>query len=121
MLMRALLFIPVVLSLLLLAAHFLRYGHDLGVVAPLILIGLLFVRKAWVARVIQVALVLGAIEWARTLYELVQVRVALGAPVARMAVILAIVMAVTATSAFLFQTNAMRRIYGFDRGPRSSD
>ena len=113
--MQALIFVPIVLSLLVLAAHFLRYGQELGVIASLLLIGLLFVQRAWAARLIQVALGLGAIEWARTLFELVQVRVALGAPVVRMVLILGIVIAVTAVSAVLFQTSTLKRIYGMSR------
>ena len=109
--MTLLLYVPIVLSLTLLGAHFLRYGIDIGVAASLVLIGLLFVRKAWVARLVQVALYLGFIEWMRTLLELAQMRAAMGQPATRMVIILGAVAAVTFCSAFLFQSTRLKKIY----------
>ena len=106
---------PVVLSLLVAGAHFLRYGNTIGVVVSLLLIGLLILRQAWVARLVQVGLVVAALEWAWTLYWLVQMRAAQGEPFMRMAIILGAVIAVTFCSALLFQTRTMKRIYGLDR------
>jgi len=111
---KALLTIPVVLSLVVLGAHFMRYGNSVGVVGALVLIALLFVRQPWVARFMQVVLVLGALEWVRTLLELHQVRVALGQPYGRMLVILGLVAAVTACSALVFQSKALKGVYGLD-------
>ncbi|WP_405234461.1 hypothetical protein [Lentisalinibacter salinarum] len=113
--MKALFLALIVLSLAVLGAHYLRYGNVPGVATALALIGLLFVRRAWVARVVQAALVLGAVEWAHTLYELVQMRMAHGAPVARMAAIIGVVIAVTLGSVLLFQARAMKRMYGLQR------
>ncbi len=113
--MKALFLALIALSLAVLGAHYLRYGNVLGVAAALALIGLLFLRRGWVARVIQAALVLGALEWAHTLYELVQMRMAHGAPVARMSTIIGVVIAVTLGSALLFQTRTMKRMYGLRR------
>ena len=110
--MRILIFIPVVLSLLALGAHFMRFGNELGVVGCIVLLGLLFLRKPWVVRLQQVALVAGAFEWAHTLYYIVQARLAQGAPFTRLVVILAAVIAVTALSAVLFESKIMKRIYG---------
>lgn len=110
--MKILYFIIVVLSLVVLGAHFLRYGNDIGVAVSLAPIALLFVRKPWAARVVQIVLVLGAIEWTTTLIGLVQMRVAQGMPATRMAIILGVVVVVTAVSALLFETQAMKRIYG---------
>ncbi|NIV18468.1 MAG: hypothetical protein GWN47_08675 [Woeseiaceae bacterium] len=113
--MSALFYIPVVLSLAVLGAHFLRHGIHIGVIAALALIVLLFLRRPWVARLTQAALALGALEWARTIYELVQMRVAHDAPFVRMAIILGTVATVSAVSALLFQTKTMKRIYGLER------
>jgi hypothetical protein len=109
--MKILYFVIVVLSLLVLGAHFLRYGNDAGVALALAPIVLLFVRKPWAARIVQVILALGAIEWAHTLFELVQMRLAQGQPATRMAIILGTVIVVTITAALLFETQAMKRIY----------
>ena len=108
---RALLYIPVVLSLLVLGAHFLRDAQSLGVFVALGLILLLFVRRPWAARLVQVALVLGALEWLRTMYELAQIRAMHGLPYGRMLVILGVVAAVTLCSALFFQTRALKDVY----------
>ena len=63
----ALQLLPVVLSLLVLAAHFLRAGNGIMVVLVLGLLGLLAVPRAWAARTVQIALQLGAVEWLWTL------------------------------------------------------
>lgn len=109
--MNLLFYIPVVLSLLTLGAHFLRYDVMVGVIVVLVLIGLLFLRKAWVPRVLQVALLLASFEWAHTLYTIAQARAALGAPMTRLVIILGTVIAVTAVSALLFESKTMKRIY----------
>ena len=109
---KVLLYVPVVLSLLVLGAHFMRYDNTVGVLISVGLIGLLLVRKAWVARVVQFALLLGALEWVLTVYRLVQMRMAMGEPAMRMAIILGVVIAVTAGSALLFEARTMRQVYG---------
>jgi len=114
--MKALFPAVVALSLVLLGAHYLRYGNVFGLALSLALSGLIFVRAAWAARVIQAALVLGAIEWAHTLYELMQIRMAQGAPTARMAAIMGTVIVVTLASALVFQTQTMKRMYGLEPG-----
>lgn len=108
---RAILSTPVVLSLLVLGAHFMRYGNNAGVIASLALIGLLFVRRAWAARVVQAALVLGALEWVLTLARLSQARAAMGESATRMTVILCCVAAVTFASALLFQAKPLKQMY----------
>ena len=111
---KALLYIPVVLSLLVLGAHFLRFGNWIGVFAALLLVALLFLRRPWVARLMQVVLVLGSLEWLRTMYELGHIRALHGQPYGRMLVILGVVAAVTLCSALLFQSKTLRTTYGVD-------
>jgi hypothetical protein len=105
-------YIPIVLSILVLAAHFLRGGGPVITLAVLGLLALLPVRRPWAARVVQVALALGALEWVRTLVTLAMWRSQAGEPFARMALILGTVAAVTAGSALLFERPRMRRTYG---------
>ena len=112
---KVLVYVPVVLSLIILGAHFMRYQNLIGVFGSLGLIALLFVRRPWVARLIQIILVFGALEWARTLYLLVQVRVATGQPVTRMVIILGLVVLITFCSALLFQSAVLKRVYRLDR------
>lgn len=109
---KVLLYIPIVLSFVVLGAHFLRYGNSIGVFVALALTGLLFVRRPWVARLMQVVLVLGTLEWLRTMYELGHMRALHGQPYGRMLVILGIVATVTLCSALLFQSATLKKIYG---------
>jgi hypothetical protein len=113
--MRFSIFILVVLSLLLLGAHFMRFGNEVGVIGCIVLLGLLFLRKPWVARLMQVALIAGAFEWAYSLYYIVQARLAQGIPFTRLAIILGSVIAVTLLSALLFESKTMKQIYGRHR------
>jgi hypothetical protein len=108
---KVLLYIPVVLSFVVLGAHFMRYGDTIFVVTAAAMIALLLIRQPWVARLIQVVLVLGALEWLRTLYELVQLRIALGEPYGRMLFILASVAIVTASAALVFQSKTLKQVY----------
>ena len=98
--------------MLLLGAHFYRADLTLVAVAAAALPLLLFVRAAWVARAFQVLLVLGALEWFRTMYVIAQMRIAFEQPWTRMAVILGAVALFTALSALLFETRGLRRRYG---------
>lgn len=108
-------FVPVVLSLLVLAAHFLRAGALPVTGAVLCLLVVLFIRRAWVARLMQVVLALAALEWVRTLVVLAMRRSEQGEPFLRMILILGAVVAMTAVSALLFETRRMRRLYGHGR------
>lgn len=112
---RFLLHVPIVLSLIMLGAHFLRYGNFFGVAGVAILFALLFVRRPLSARVLQAALVLGAAEWGFTLYRLAQFRADMDLPSTRMIIILGSVTALTFCSALLFETASMRQAYRLER------
>lgn len=104
--------VPVLLAGLVLAAHFYRADLVGGVAASLLLIVLALVRRPWAARTVQAGLVLGALEWLRTMAIFAAARIALGQPYLRMVVILAVVALVTALAALVFESAAMRRRYG---------
>jgi predicted secreted protein len=99
------------IALVVLAAHFWRGGDFALALAALALVALLFVRRPWAARIVQIALALGALEWLRTLAALVAERHAAGVPFVRLALILGAVAIVTALCALAFQTRAMRARY----------
>jgi hypothetical protein len=106
--------LPAGLSALVLGAHFLRRG-DLGLVgACLLLLGLLFVRRLWAARLVQLALLAGAVEWLRTLAALLPARRAAGEPWVRLVAILGGVALLALVGAALFETRRLRERY---RGP----
>jgi len=103
--------IPVILSLLLSGAHFLR-GEDLVLVGVcVVLIGVLLIRHPIAARIVQVALVLAAVEWVRTLFELVAMRAEHGMPWMRLAIILGVVACFTLVSAGVFHLKTLRARY----------
>lgn len=106
---------PPVLSLLILAAHVFRAGSYVLVVLVLAVVALLAVRRRWAVRVVQVVLVLGAIEWCMTLAEFVFWRAAAGEPFARLVAILVPVAMFTAASAFVFRAERLRCFYGLSR------
>lgn len=110
--MTPLLLAPAVLSLLVLGAHFLRSGNLLLVLVVLVLLGLLTVRRPLAARAVQVALLLGTLEWVRTLVVLMSWRLQAGQSARRMVIILGCVALVTALSALPFRSARLRRRYG---------
>jgi hypothetical protein len=101
----------IVLSCLVLGAHFLRFGALPLVAFCLFLPFLLFIRQPWAGRLVQLALVLGGLEWIRTVVVLIGERQAAGEPWVRMAAILGVVTLVTLVSAATFQVEPMRSIY----------
>ena len=105
------LLIPGILSLLMLAAHFFRAGWMVLVGISLGAIVLLFVRRSWSMRIVQVLLFLGALEWLRSMSLFVGERAADGLPWTRLAVILGSVASFTAFSAILFETRRLRNCY----------
>jgi hypothetical protein len=100
--------LPAVLALLLLAAHFFRAGQVAGTVACLALIGLCVVRTRWAARMLQAALVLGALEWLRTAWVFAAARAAAGEPYGRLLLILGGVALVTVGAALALRTRPAR-------------
>jgi len=102
---------PAILSMLVLGAHFFRVGTPPVVAVVVGLLCLLLLRKAWVATVSQASLVVGAVEWLRTLVEIMRRRQAMGEPWTRMAIILGVVAVITAASALVFRTRALRERY----------
>lgn len=112
---RVLSFLLIVLSLLVLGAHFMRSGFGAFVVIALLLVLLLPVRRRWVARTVQLVLVLGSLEWVRTLVQLAMWRGQQGEPFLRMVLILGTVAALTLGAALLFQTRSLKSIYGLQR------
>jgi hypothetical protein len=91
--------LPLIISSLLIGAHFLRGGNILVTIVCLAAPLLLLIRKPAVRIVLQIMLVIAAIEWLRTAFVIAQERSAYGAPVTRMFVILGSVALFTLLSA----------------------
>ena len=114
--MKFLRYFSIVLSALLLAAHFRWHGLDWLSYPVLLFPFLLFFKRPWAARLVQVFLFLGSLEWLRTTIEIALRRVDAGEPWVRMAIILTSVAVFTAVSALPFSRNKFfREKYGLEK------
>jgi hypothetical protein len=106
--------LPVIISLLFMAAHFFRAG--LLPVAAIISVApfLLLVHHRLVVRIIQTLLAIGSIEWIMTLSRLVSMRQAMGMPWIRLALILGAVSMIAFGSIFMFRLKSLRARYKLD-------
>jgi len=107
--------LPVLLSAIVLGAHFLRAGEIELMVLSLAAMALLLVRRRWAAILVQIVLALGALEWLRTMLFVISMRQSVGAPWTRLAVILGAVTVFTLASALVFFTPQLSRRYAFER------
>jgi uncharacterized membrane protein YfcA len=101
--------LPAVLAFLLLGAHFYRAGQTALAVLSAAFAVLPFIRHRAAGIAAQVALLLGALEWVRTLFAFAGARVAQGGPVLRLALILGAVVVFTLLAAWLLGRPAVRR------------
>lgn len=102
--MLALTLAPAVVSMLVLAAHFLRRGQWLPCAACIAAAALALVRRPWASLALRFCLALGTLEWVRTTVQLVRARAAEGGPVVRLVVIMAAVIAVTLAGLVLLES-----------------
>ncbi len=107
--------LPVLFSMLLLAAHFLRADIIPLVISFLLLPIGLFIRKAVIARIFQIILILGSIEWIRTTFLLVAIREQEGRPWTKLVVILGSVALFTFASLFVFFLKTLKARYGLNK------
>ena len=103
------LLIPTLLSFVVLAAHFFRGGHLVLVLICCCAPMLLLVRRTWATRIMQLLLVIGALEWVRTALEIRAFRIDEGRDWQRMAIILGSVAAFTFVSSLMYFLKPLRR------------
>lgn len=109
--MNVLRLLPVLLAFALLAAHFSRADLFPLVMVSLAIPFLLLIKRAWVARVVQVLLVAGAAEWIRALFGYINIRKESGEDWTRLAIILIVVALLTACAALVFRGKALKKRY----------
>src|SRR5947209_4089301 len=97
--MKLLRLLPLLLSAVVMAAHFLRTGNLLIVALILCAPLLLLTRRRSAVVALQIGLGIAALEWIRTALTIAHERAAIGAPTTRMFVILGAVALFTAISA----------------------
>ncbi len=106
----------IVLSALLLGAHFRWHGMDPLSIPAVLFPALLFIKKPWAARTMQIILFLGGLEWVRTTIQIASRRIDAGDPWIRMAIILGAVAVFTAVSGLPFSRNKeLRKQYGLEK------
>ena len=108
--------LPVFFSFLLISAHFQRAGLSLIAVICLLAPGLLYFTRPWSLRILQILLLLSALEWVRTLIKLVQWRQEMGVEWTRLALILGCVALFTAGSTLVFRHREIKKKYGIELG-----
>ena len=107
------------LSMLVLAAHFLRGGDWLTTLCMLVCAAMLhFQRQRWVARITQVLLAMGACVWVVTLLETYRARVAEGGDPRRLVAILAAVATANVVAAVLLGTPKVLARYPSGSDPK---
>ena len=102
---------PVILSFLFLAAHFSRADLLLLTLISLLIPFLLFFKRVWVVRIIQLLLIAGAFEWVRAMFQYIGIRKILGEDWIRLAIILSVVAIFTLASGLVFQTKSVKKVY----------
>lgn len=113
--------LPVIISMLILGAHFYRAGHLLLTGVAVLSLGLLCIRRPFVAWLMQGLLVAGAAEWLSTAARLVMFRQAQGLPWFRLAMILGLVALCTLLSALIFRTSGLKARYNLSHKKQGTD
>jgi len=103
--------VPVVISSLLISAHFLRHGQYLFLGIGLVPLVALLIRHPFSVRLIQGILVFATLAWIRTAYLLASARAAMGLPYTRLLVILCTVAGFAFASIFVFRAKTLREFY----------
>ena len=120
--MNAIRLVPVILSALALGLHFLRTGVFSFVVAASSMPVILLIRSRWAARLVQIFLFFGVLEWVFTLLLLIAKRRVAGESWTGAAAILGGVALFTLASAFIFSfSRAIRERYGLGSRPVSEE
>ena len=114
-LMNVLRLLPVILAFGLLAAHFSRADMLPAVIVSLATPFLLLIRKPWIARSVQILLLLGALEWIRSMFGYINVRKEIGEDWGRLAIILVTVALLTACSALVFRGKSLKKRYHLEK------
>jgi hypothetical protein len=107
--MNVLRLVPVILSAVLLAAHFSRANQTGLAIVCLLFPFLLLIKRRWVAIVFQVLLLLAAMEWIQTTLRIVHIRQSNGEAWTRLVIILGSVALFTALAALVFETKKLKQ------------
>ncbi|MEN8251397.1 MAG: hypothetical protein ABFS32_20880 [Bacteroidota bacterium] len=104
-------FIPIILCFILMAAHLSRANMMILSVVCLVIPFILIWKSKISARVIQVALIIGGLEWIRTLIYYAQIRLENDQPWLRLAIIIGVVAIFNFLTPMVFRTKSMKERY----------
>lgn len=111
LIMTILYLMPLTFSILLLTLHFFRGDNLPAMLLSLLLFIVLFIRRPWAARTLQVCLLLGSVEWIRTAISIAIARSDAGELFMRLVTILGCVSLFTVCSLFTLKTSRIRSYF----------
>ena len=100
-----------IISYLLLSAHFFREGETILTAVYLFLPLLFFIKKRWSLIFLQLFSYGGFIIWLQTIFVLTSARIQLGEPWLRMVIILGVVAIFTLLAGLLLNSNKIKSKY----------
>lgn len=100
-----------ILSCLLLGAHFLRGGHLVLMVLCLIIPSLLLIKKRWSLIIVQIFLFVGTWIWIRTAIIIIHERMILGIPWGKIVIIIGPIAIFTLLAGLLLNSQVVRKRY----------
>ena len=103
--------LPVIFSFLFLSAHFSRAGLSILSILFLLFPLMLFFNKVWVARLTQIILIIGSMEWIRSIFYYVNQRQEVDEPYIRLVIIIGFVTLFTGLSALVFRNKTLKERY----------
>lgn len=109
--------VPAIIASFILAAHFMRAESSILVIACLLMPAILFIKTRPALRTMQVFLIIGTLEWIRTIVVLAQSRIQAGEDWLRMAIILGTVTLFTLLGALLLQSRNVLEKYPKTKSP----
>lgn len=102
---------PVIFSFILLGAHFSRQDFPTLSILCFLIPLLLFIKRTWVIKLTQIFLVLGSIEWIRSIFYYINQRQELGESYIRLVIIIGIIALFTGLSALVFKNQSLKERY----------
>jgi len=103
--------LPLIFSVILIAAHVMRFNGLYPALLVLALLLTLFIRSKWTLKGWQIALAAGIVMWAQTTYNIVQMRMAINEPWLRLAIIMGAVIAFTLYSILSLENKKIKAVY----------
>jgi len=103
--------LPIILSLLIVSAHYSRNGNTHMTFAMMLLPFILLIKKKWIVYVSSAFLIFTGLIWFETTYKFVQMRQTMGLPYLRLMAILGTVAFLSVISAFSFKGKSLTKRY----------